>query len=136
MLVDNNYYHGILRYWEANNSDVIVMGASRVGLWGSRITGSTGAKLYKSDRDRAVIVVSAGAPIKGRFVGAVEAKLDRLVPQIEREQRIALVERLQSNSNWDFDFIALMVLEPLLRRLAWFRIRLRWLLVQCSLRPS
>lgn len=110
VLVDNNQYHGILQYWEASNSDVIVMGASRVGLWGSRITGSTGAKLYKSDRDRAVIVVSAGAPIKGRFVGAVEAKLDRLVPQIEREQRIALVERLQSNSNWDFDFIALMVL--------------------------
>jgi uncharacterized hydrophobic protein (TIGR00271 family) len=32
------------------------------------------------------------------------------VPQIDRENRIVLVERLQSNSNWDFDFIALMVL--------------------------
>ncbi len=96
----------IQRYWESSTYDMIVMGASRVGLWGSRITGSTGSKIYKSDKTRAVVVVSAGSPIKGRFVGAVESKLDRLVPQIERENRIALVERLQSNSNLDFDFIA------------------------------
>jgi uncharacterized hydrophobic protein (TIGR00271 family) len=43
-------------------------------------------------------------------VGAIERKFERLVPQIERENRIALVERLQSSSNWDFDFMALMVL--------------------------
>jgi uncharacterized hydrophobic protein (TIGR00271 family) len=110
VIVDNNYNQGIQRYWEASTCDLIVMGASRVGLWGSRITGSTGSKIYKSDKTRAVVVVSAGSPIKGRFVGAVESKLDRLVPQIERENRIALVERLQSNSNLDFDFIALMVL--------------------------
>lgn len=110
VIVDNHHFQGIQQYWEESTSDVIVMGASRVGLWGSRITGSTGSKIYKSDKDRAVVVVSAGAPIKGRFVGALEEKLDRLVPQIEREDRIALVERLQSNSNWDFDFIALMVL--------------------------
>ena len=110
VLVDNNYYQGIQRYWESGNYDMIVMGASRVGLWGSRIAGSYGAKLYKCDKDRMVVVVSAGAPIKGRFVGAVERKVERLVPQIDRENRIVLVERLQSNSNWDFDFIALMVL--------------------------
>ena len=110
VLVDNNYYQGIQRYWESSNYDMIVMGASRVGLWGSRITGSSGARVYKSDKDRAVVVVSAGAPIKGRFLGAIEGKFERLVPQIDRENRIALVERLQSSSNWDFDFMALMVL--------------------------
>ena len=110
VIVDNNYSQGIQRYWEASTCDLIVMGASRVGLWGSRITGRTGSKIYKSDKTRAVVVVSAGSPIKGRFMGAVESKLDRLVPQIERDNRIALMERLQSNSNLDFDFIALMVL--------------------------
>lgn len=110
VLVDNNYYQGIQRYWESSRHDMIVMGASRVGLWGSRIVGSNGAKIYKCDKDRTVVVVSAGAPIKGRFVGAIERRFERLVPQIERENRIALVERLQSNSNWDFDFMALMVL--------------------------
>lgn len=110
VLVDNNYYQGIQRYWESSSYDMIVMGASRVGLWGSRITGSNGAKLYKCNKDRNIVVVSAGAPIKGRFMGAIENKVARLVPQIDRENRIALVERLQSNSNWDFDFIALMVL--------------------------
>ena len=110
ILVDNNYYQGIQRYWESSSYDMIVTGASRVGLWGSRVSGSYGAKIYKCDKNRAVVVVSAGAPIKGRFVGAIESKVERHVPQIDRENRIALVERLQSNSNWDFDFIALMVL--------------------------
>ena len=110
VVVNNNYYQGIQRYWESSQYDMIVMGASRVGLWGSRIAGSNGAKIYKSDKDRVVVVVSAGAPIKGRFLGAIEGKFERLVPQIDRENRIALVERLQSSSNWDFDFIALMIL--------------------------
>ena len=110
VVVNNNHYQGIQRYWESSNYDLIVMGASRVGLWGSRIAGSNGAKIYKSDKDRVVVVVSAGAPIKGRFLGAIEGKFERLVPQIDRENRIALVERLQSSSNWDFDFMALMVL--------------------------
>lgn len=110
VVVDNNYFQGIQRFWEANNFDLIVMGASRVGLWGSRIIGSAGSKLYKADKGRAVVVVSAGSPIKGRFAVAVESRFERLIPQIEREDRIALVERVQSNSNWDFDFIALMVL--------------------------
>ena len=110
ILVDNNYYQGIQRYWESSSYDMIVTGASRVGMWGSRVSGSYGAKIYKCDKNRAVVVVSAGAPIKGRFVGAIERKVERHVPQIDRENRIALVERLQSNSNWDFDFIALMVL--------------------------
>ena len=85
VVVNNSYYQGVQSFWKESTYDLIVLGASRVGLWGSRITGSTGAKIYKSDRDRAVVVVSAGAPIKGRFVGAIEAKLDRLVPQIDRE---------------------------------------------------
>jgi len=110
VMVDNNYYQGIQRYWESSSYDMIVMGASRVGLWGSRIVGSNGAKIYKYDKNRTVVVVSAGAPIKGRFVGAIESKVERLVPQIDRENRIALVERLQSSSNWDFDFVALMIL--------------------------
>ena len=110
VVVDNSYSNGIQRFWEESNYDLIVTGASRVGLWGSKVTGSTGAKLYKSDQGRAVVVVSAGAPIRSRFAGAIEGRLERVVPQITRDDRIALVERLQSNSNWDFDFIALMVL--------------------------
>lgn len=110
VVVDNSYSNGIRRFWEESNYDLIVTGASRVGLWGSKVTGSTGAKLYKVDKDRAVVVVSAGAPIRSRFAGAIEGRLERVVPQITREDRISLVERLQSNSNWDFDFIALMVL--------------------------
>jgi uncharacterized hydrophobic protein (TIGR00271 family) len=40
----------------------------------------------------------------------VEETIQRFVPQIERENRIALVDRLQSSAAWNFDFLALMVL--------------------------
>jgi uncharacterized hydrophobic protein (TIGR00271 family) len=38
----------------------------------------------------------------------------RVVPQIDRESRVALVDRIQSSSHWDFDFVALMVLSTLI----------------------
>lgn len=44
----------------------------------------------------------------------LEASLYRTVPQLQREQRLALVERVQSNSHWDFDFFALMCLSTLI----------------------
>lgn len=43
-------------------------------------------------------------------MGLVESGIERLVPQIDREHRVALVDRIQSSSRWDFDFFALMAL--------------------------
>ena len=58
--------------------------------------------------------VRAAIPLQGRTRRRLEVLLHEHVPQLEREDRIALVERVQSNSHWDFDFIALMSLSSLI----------------------
>ena len=61
-----------------------------------------------------VVIVRADAPIRSRFRSVTEGAVERLVPQIDRENRISLVDRVQSSSNWDFDFFALMLLSTII----------------------
>jgi uncharacterized hydrophobic protein (TIGR00271 family) len=114
VVADDQFARGIRRVWEEGKNDLVVMGASRMGLLGSQITGGTAARVFKGDPKPAVAIVSAGSPIRGRFVGLLEGGLERLVPQIGRDDRVALVDRVQSSSNWDFDFLALMVLSTMI----------------------
>jgi uncharacterized hydrophobic protein (TIGR00271 family) len=44
----------------------------------------------------------------------VEEGIQRFVPQIERGDRVALVDRVQSSAAWNFDFVALMVLSTIM----------------------
>ena len=48
----------------------------------------------------------------------VARRLERWVPQLEREDRIALFERLESGSRWDIDFLSLIALSTAIASLA------------------
>lgn len=114
VLVDDQVESGIRRALETQPADLLLLGASRVGLFGSHIAGGVGAHLSRGDDGPAIAIVSSGSPLRNRFLGLVEGTIERLVPQIEREDRVALVDRIQSSSQWDFDFCALMVLSTLI----------------------
>ena len=62
----------------------------------------------------AICVVRSAIPLPARVLRRVERLAERAVPQLGREQRISLVERIQSSSKWDFDFIALICLATLI----------------------
>jgi uncharacterized hydrophobic protein (TIGR00271 family) len=102
VIIDNQPSRGIRRVWEEGEHDLIVVGASR-----SQLEGSMGTRLGKGVP---VVIVSAASPIVNTLRRFVEEGVGRFVPQIEREDRVALVDRLQSSAAWNFDFLALMVL--------------------------
>jgi uncharacterized hydrophobic protein (TIGR00271 family) len=106
VVVDDQTHSSVRRVWEEGNHDLIVVGASA-----SHIETSLGKKL---GRDVPLIIVSAASPFTNRFKKIVEETLQRVVPQIDREDRIALVDRLQSSAAWNFDFLALMVLSTIM----------------------
>jgi uncharacterized hydrophobic protein (TIGR00271 family) len=110
IVVDDQIHTGIRRVWEEGRHDLLVMGASRAGLQGSRVRSGVPIRVFKGEPRPVLAVVSAGSPIKNRAVGFVEGSIERLVPQIDRENRVALVDRIQSSSRWDFDFFTLMAL--------------------------
>jgi uncharacterized hydrophobic protein (TIGR00271 family) len=102
VVVDDKVSRGIRAVWDEGQHDVVVVGAP-----GGRLEASTGARLGKGVT---VVMVSNASPIANRFKALVEGGLQRIVPQIGREERIALVDRVQSSAAWNFDFLALMLL--------------------------
>jgi uncharacterized hydrophobic protein (TIGR00271 family) len=56
-------------------------------------------------------------PAGNRFWTNVKAKIRRGVPQLDRESRIRLVDKLQSGSHFNFDFCALIALSTLIAAL-------------------
>ena len=110
VIVDDQTPRGLLRVWEENSFDLLVLGASRLGLFGSHIGSGVGAKLSRGETRPTLALVSSASPIRNRFLGLTEGFVERLVPQIDRENRVSLVDRIQSSSQWDFDFFALMFL--------------------------
>jgi uncharacterized hydrophobic protein (TIGR00271 family) len=110
VVVDDQTARGLRQLWETERFDLVVLGASRLGLLGSHIGAGVGAKLSRGETRPTLALVSSASPIRNRFLGLTEGFVERLVPQIDRENRVSLVDRIQSSSQWDFDFFALMFL--------------------------
>jgi uncharacterized hydrophobic protein (TIGR00271 family) len=97
-----------------SGAQAIILGASVRRAFSRQLTGPTSEKLVRSDEASTVIVVRAALPLVNRWQRLIEDVLQRSVPQIEREDRIGMVERVQSNSMWDFDFSALICLSTVI----------------------
>ena len=110
VIVDDQASRGIRGAWEEGSFDLILLGASRLGLLGSHVGGGVGARLSRGETRPVVAIISSGSPIRNRFLGITEGFVERLVPQIDRDNRVSLVDRIQSSSQWDFDFFVLMFL--------------------------
>lgn len=106
VVVHDQIPQGIRGVWEEDNHDLVVVGVS-----GSQIEGSLGTRLGKGVT---VVMVSSASPIVNRFKAFMEEGLQQIVPQIAREERIGLVDRVQSSAAWNFDFLALMVLSTVM----------------------
>ncbi len=75
----------------------------------------------KPDSVPAVGVVRGSMPFSGRMMRRFRGLVERYVPQLDREARVSLVERIQSSSEWNFDFVALLSLATLIAGLGLIR---------------
>lgn len=62
----------------------------------------------------AVAVISQGASFGSRMWNRMDGWARSFIPQLSREERINLVMRIQSSSQWDFDFVCLISLATLI----------------------
>lgn len=102
VIVHDQVPQAIRHVWEEGNHDVVVVGGTA-----ARLESGTGARIGK---DVPVITVSSVSPLANRFREFLEEGLRRIVPQIARDERVSLVDRVQSSAAWNFDFLALMML--------------------------
>ena len=64
-----------------------------------------------------VSVIRVAVPLTDRFWSRVKDAVRSRVPQLDREHRVSLVDRLQDNSKFNFDFVALISLSTLIAAL-------------------
>ena len=76
----------------------------------------------KEDGPRfAVIAIRESVPLTDRMWSRIKTAVRSKVPQLDRDQRVTLVDRLQNNSRFDFDFVALISLSTLIAALGLVR---------------
>lgn len=64
-----------------------------------------------------VSVVRVAVPLGDRVWSGFKSRVRSFVPQLDREHRVTLVDRLQDNSKFNFDFVALISLSTLIAAL-------------------
>jgi uncharacterized hydrophobic protein (TIGR00271 family) len=72
-------------------------------------------------RQVALAILKQGTPLADRVWEKLKLTVRGFVPQIDREHRVNLVDRLNSSSKFDFDFIALVSLSTLIAALGLVR---------------
>ncbi len=69
----------------------------------------------------AVSTMREGIPLASRLWTKFQTAFRSKIPQLNREQRVELVDRLETNSTFDFDFVALISLSTLIAGLGLIR---------------
>ncbi len=110
VVLDDEPHHGIATFCQERDVGLIVLGTSHMEPLGRRLRSTLVHRVLRATEAQTVAVVRAPVRIQNRLRRRLEGLVQQIVPQLERDHRISLVERVQSNSQWDFDFMALMCL--------------------------
>jgi uncharacterized hydrophobic protein (TIGR00271 family) len=101
---------GIRQALEAEDYDLLVVGSANSGGLKRKLFGTVPDRLLEGEQAMAVAAIRARRPTAQRIREKFERFLRLRVPQLSREERVALFERLQTGSRWNFDFMTLITL--------------------------
>lgn len=110
VVVANNVGKGIARAAAEGSFDLILIGASNSFSVKRKLFGEVPPSLLDGDNAITVAVLRRRKPVTHRVRASLERFLTLRIPQLEREHRITLFDRLQTQSQWNFDFMTLMLL--------------------------
>jgi uncharacterized hydrophobic protein (TIGR00271 family) len=114
VVVNNDPAKGIIETCRDESFEVLVLGATRLGALGKLDSSAVPYRVLRSKPAVTLISVRKGVPLASRVGLWLESQVHRRVPQLAREGRVELVERIQSNSQWNFDFILLIALSTII----------------------
>ena len=109
VVLANDVRSGITKVAEEGH-DLLLVGASNVGMIRRTLFGTVPDRLLSGEDGMTVAVVRGGWSLIDRIKARVERWLNLTIPQLERTDRVALYERLEVGSKWNFDFMMLIAL--------------------------
>ena len=107
----------IRREAESGNYELILIGASHSRTLRSKLFGTVSDPHGSGPTGMAVGVVRSALPAPRSWKDSLGRLLRLSIPQLEREERIALVDEVEGKSRWTFDFALLMALATLIASL-------------------
>ncbi|MFK7790830.1 MAG: TIGR00341 family protein [Phycisphaeraceae bacterium] len=108
--IAKDFRQGLSRAVERGGYDLLLVGAAN--QWHARkaLFSMLPNEVLNDESGLAIGVVRQAKPLMTATAERVRHFFSRAIPQLEREDRISLVERVQNASQWNFDFIALICL--------------------------
>ena len=109
--LSDNFPNAVREHCQKNSYDLVLIGTRKLKTLRAVL------RPWDAEEPVSVAAVRGGVPFTSRFWSAIQIWCRSRVPQLHREQRIKLIDRLQSNSLFDFDFIALTMLSTMIAAL-------------------
>jgi uncharacterized hydrophobic protein (TIGR00271 family) len=116
VLVTKNITQGF-KSIRSMDHDLIIVGAEFHSVIERKMFSNVAEQIISEADGPPVAIVRPAMPFPDLMRKRVERFLQRFIPQLDRSQRVELVERIQLSSEWDIDFIALIVLSTLIAAL-------------------
>lgn len=116
VLVTKNIKQGF-KSIRSMDHDLILVGAEFHSVIEKKMFSNIAEQIISEPEGPPVAIVRPAMPFPDLMRRRIERFLQRFIPQLDRSQRVELVERIQLSSEWDIDFIALIVLSTLIAAL-------------------
>ncbi len=110
VILSNNVSQAIAREAEMGEHDLVLLGAAKGSGIRKRLFGTVPDRLLKRPGGMAVAVIRGALPATEVLRRRLDRWISFRVPQLDREERVALFEKLQLGSKLSRDFLTLISL--------------------------
>lgn len=117
VVLSQHVREGIRKEVEEGNYGLIMVGAGGEGRLRRKLFGIIPNRFVKAEKGLAVAVLRSAKPMSHRFQEWIATRIALTIPQLKREDRIALMEEIEVKARWNFDFAALMAMATLIASL-------------------
>lgn len=117
VVLSNHAREGIRQEVEEGNYGLVIVGAGGEGRVRRKLFGIVPSRFVEAEKGLAVAVLRSAKPASHRFREWLASRIALSVPQLKREDRIALMEEMESKARWNFDFAALMAMATMIASL-------------------
>ncbi len=114
VVLADNILDGLAATIQEDSYDLVLMGASSTGWLQKSLFGNIPVKLLQRNLNVPIGVFHSSQPVTQKARDFFRYWLSRFLPQLKRQERIALFDRLQSGSHVSIDFIALIGLSTII----------------------
>ncbi|MEO1856555.1 MAG: DUF389 domain-containing protein [Rubritalea sp.] len=108
--LNDSVYSAIREEVSGGSYGMMLIGASGVSSVRRKLFGTVPDKLLRGTEGMSVAVIRGEKPIGHRLRNRLERSLQLSVPQLNRDERVALFADIEDKSRWSFDFGSLMLL--------------------------